>query len=274
LGIGKENLPRLAASSYLNTAPLIWSFTRGSRQSDVDLVTDTSPAECADMLAHGKVDAALVPVIDYQTIPEITLLGKVCVGSRSQVRSVVLVTAGLDLKEVRKVSLDKESRTSATLVRLIFREFLGIEPEWTTSAPDLGLMLKNADAALLIGDPAMSFNRAGLRVYDLASLWREKTGLGFVFAMWMGRERAIGKIAEVDFAAARDEGLLHVDEIAEAYERELHKPKADLCEYLRENITFNLDPEMQAGLELFYALAFKHGLIQNLRALEFGKYLE
>src|SRR5215211_5358855 len=61
--------PRVAASSYLNTAPLVWSFARGQRRGEVELVTDTAPARCADMLARGQVEAALVPVIEYQRLP-------------------------------------------------------------------------------------------------------------------------------------------------------------------------------------------------------------
>src|SRR3954465_6731313 len=89
--------PRVAASSYLNTAPLIWSFLYGARRGEVDLVTDTAPARCADMLARGLVQAALVPVIEYQRIPDLVVIPGVCVGSRSRVRSVVLVMReGLD----------------------------------------------------------------------------------------------------------------------------------------------------------------------------------
>src|SRR5437763_7330257 len=83
--------PRVAASSYLNTAPLIWSFARGPRRGEVELLTDTAPARCADMLARGQVEAALVPVIEYQRLPEAAVVQGVCVGAREEVYSVVLV---------------------------------------------------------------------------------------------------------------------------------------------------------------------------------------
>lgn len=219
------------------------------------------------MLARGEVEAALVPVIEYQRIPEILIVPDVCVGSRERVRSVVLVTRGAELKDVRTVALDISSRTSATLVRIIFREFLGFEPEWKPSAPDLGAMLLEADAALMIGDPAMTFPRANLRVYDLASLWREQTGLGFVFAMWMLREAAAERVRAVDFAGARDEGLARVEEIIESYEATLQLPRSELRAYLLENISFKLDADMRAGLDLFYTLAHKHGLLSAVRPL-------
>jgi chorismate dehydratase len=265
----EKNAPRVAASSYLNTVPLVWSFTRGARRREVELVSDTAPARCADMLARGEVEAALVPVIEYQRIPELLVVPDVCVGSRKRVRSVVLVMKDrLDgLKDVRSVALDTSSRTSAALVRVIFREFVRREPEWMERAPDVASMLDAADAALIIGDPGMTFSRRGVVVYDLAELWRERTGLGFVFAMWMAREGAQERVRRVDFAGARDEGLEHVREIAAAYSPSVGLPPEEIEKYLLENISFELNEEMRAGLGLFYKLAAKHGVIPEARSL-------
>ena len=264
----EEGVPRVAASSYLNTAPLIWSFVHGSRRGDVRLLTDTAPARCARMLARGEVEAALVPVIEYQRIPEIVVVPEVCVGSRREVRSVVLVTRGAPLKDVRSCALDTSSRTSAALIQIIFREFFGFEPQWRPFEPDLRAMLAASEAALLIGDPAMVFPREDLRVYDLASLWREHTGLGFVFAMWMAGREAVERMRAVDFKGAREEGLAHVEEIAADYEGTLGLPLSELRTYLLENISFSLDAEMRAGLDLFYRLAHKHDIIDALRPLQ------
>ena len=261
--------PRAAASSYLNTAPLVWSFARGRRRGEVELVTDTAPARCADMLARGQVEAALVPVIEYQRLPEAAVVPGVCVGARREVHSVVLVTRGKGLDEVESVALSIESRTSAALVEVVFREFLGRAPRLEPFAPQLSDMLERHDAALVIGDPAMTFDRRGLRVYDMAALWREYTGLGFVFAMWMAQAGASERVRAVDFAGARDEGLASVEEIVDVYERELGRPREELIRYLTRNIAFELDEEMRAGLELFFRLAHKHGLTRELRPLKF-----
>src|SRR5918911_1760883 len=183
------NVPRVGASSYLNTAPLIWSFVRGPHAGEVELLTDAAPARCADLLARGAVEAALVPVIEYQRLPEVVVVSDACVGARREVRSVVLVTRCDDLRDVRTIALDESSRTSAALVQIIFREFLGRDPHTAPARPDVPAMLSAHDAALGIGDPAMTFARAGLHVHDLAALWRAHTGLGFVFALWLAHER-------------------------------------------------------------------------------------
>lgn len=259
----------MAASSYLNSAPLLWSFMRGERRGQVRLLTDAAPARCSDMLARGQVEAALVPVVEYQRVPELLVVPGVCVGARREVRSVVLVTHGAPLEEVRTVALDTSSRTSAALLAVIWREFVGGELRLTPSEPDLARMLAGHDAALVIGDPGMTFEREGLRVYDMAALWRGFTGLGFVFAMWMAREGAAPEVARIDFAGARDEGLAKVDEIAEVYAAELGRPRADLVSYMRENICYEVDEEMRAGLELYFRLAHKHGLTPAHRPLKF-----
>ncbi len=260
-------VPRVSASSYLNTAPLIWSFMHGSHAGTVELVTDAAPARCAALLAQGMVEAALVPVIEYQRLPEVLLVSNACVGARRAVRSVVLATRCADLREVRTIALDESSRTSAALVQVIFREFLGFAPQTSPAQPDVHAMLAAHDAALVIGDPAMTFARAGLHVHDLARLWREHTGLGFVFALWMTHERAAGAVRALDFAAARDEGLAHTDAIIAQYAPELNLPRAELHTYLHENLCFELNAEMRAGLELYFQLAHKHGLAPAARPL-------
>jgi chorismate dehydratase len=264
---GAGRLPRVAASSYLNSAPLIWSFARGAARREAELLTDAAPARCADMLARGEAEAALVPVIEYQRLGGVAAVEGVCVGARRAVRSVVLVTRREDLRDVQSVALDESSRTSAALVRVIFREFYGRDPRAETLRPDVRAMLGGHDAALLIGDPAMTFAREGLRVFDLATLWREHTGLGFVFAMWMARERDAEIVRRIDFAGARDEGLARLEEIVAEYERELNLPRAELREYLTENICFDLNEEMRAGLGLYFELAHKHGLTESNRPL-------
>ena len=261
-------MPRVSASSYLNTAPLIWSFVRGSRARKVQLTMDAAPARCADLLARGSVEAALVPVIEYQRLPEVVLVSDACVGARTEVRSVVLVTRCAELREVQTIALDESSRTSAVLVQIIFREFLGREPRTEAARPDVHAMLSEHDAALIIGDPAMTFARTGLHVHDLARVWREHTGLGFVFALWMAHEHAAASVRAVDFAAARDEGLAHTEEIIVQYEHELGLPRAELRTYLHDNLCFELNAEMRAGLELYFQLAHKHGLAPAARTLQ------
>jgi chorismate dehydratase len=234
----------------------------------VQLVTDAAPARCADLLAQGEVAAALVPIIEYQRIPELRVVPDVCVGSHAAVRSVVLVSKFADLNCVRSIALDASSRTSQALVKIIFREFVGWEPDWESCRPDLRMMMERNDAALLIGDPAMKIPAENLHVFDLASLWRRYTDTGFVFAMWMARAGALEAIRDVDFAGARDEGLEQIERIISQCENDEPLPREEIRKYLTDNITFHVDDSLDKGMRLYFELAAKHGLIENNKPLQ------
>lgn len=262
--------PRISASSYSNTAPLIWSFLYGSERGKYELILDNAPARSAQMLAEKRVDAALVPIIEYQRIEDVLLVPEVCVGAKETVRSVCLVTKGADLPDVETVSLDVSSRTSVALTKIVFREFFDREPIYKEAKPNLSEMLADADCALLIGDPALTVDEKIYRKFDLAETWKSFTNCGFVFAMWMTNAEKTTTAQKIDFAAARDEGLRHLDEIIANYETEIPLPREDFKKYLSENISYTVDDSMRKGLELYFKLARKHDLIENNKELVFA----
>ena len=260
--------PYVAASSYLNTAPLCYSFIYGKQIDHCRFLSDASPAVCADMLKDKRVDAAMIPAIEYQRIPNILAVPEVCVASKSRVRSVVLASR-VPIEEIRSVALDTTSRTSATLVQILLRKFYGVEAVYRQSPPRIEQMLETDDAALIIGDPAMLIDRSALKVYDLAEEWRKHTGLPFVFAFWAVRKDSKIWPGEVDFLAAKREGLAHTNDLAKRYSESLGLPREELITYLTENINFDLDRESLRGLHLYYDLAAECGLIKEAKELAF-----
>jgi len=126
-------------------------------------------------------------------------------------------------------------------------------------------MLRENDAALIIGDPAMTFARQGLHIWDMAALWQKYTGLGFVFAMWAVKTEATERAKRVDFARARDEGVAQIEAIVDYYLTRIPLSRNELTTYLTDNISFHLDDSMRRGLQLYFELAAKHGLIEALR---------
>ncbi len=262
----QTSVPRISASAYSNTAPLVWSFLYGSHHGKVEMILDNAPARSAELLSQNRVDAALTPVIMYQMLEGVRLIPNVCVGAREEVRSVRLVTRGMPLEDVRSVSLDTSSKTSVCLSKIIFREFLGFDPVWRDAAPELDNMLDESDCALLIGDPALAVSTSTeYTSFDMVELWRKHTGFGFVFAMWMTR---LDK-SPIDFAAVRDEGLRHIDEIAANYAGDIALTIDDLKTYLAQNISYSIDASMQKGLELYFELAAKNKLIEKNTPLNF-----
>ncbi len=263
------SVPRISASSYSNTAPLIWSFLYGQNHGRFELILDNAPARSAELLSQKRVDAALVPVIEYQRIEDVLFVPDVCVGAKERVRSVCLVTKGEDLKNVKTVALDVSSKTSVALTKIIFREFLDFEPTYENAKPNLSEMLVASDCALLIGDPSLTIDENKYRKFDLAETWKSFTDFGFVFAMWMANAENAEIARRIDFAAARDEGLNHLDEIVANYETEISLDRDDFKRYLSENISYTIDDSMRGGLSLYFELARKHRLIKRLKPLQF-----
>jgi chorismate dehydratase len=269
---------RIAASTYLNSAPLVYSFARGRLRDRYDFIGDAAPARCAALLAAGQCAVALIPVIEYQRIPGLRIIPEVAVAAKHRVRSVLLA-ARCPLNEVRHVTLDTSSRTSQALVKILFAQRYGAQPQFVERTPDATVdganMVAASDAALIIGDPAMRLagaaERLNLQIYDLAAEWRSLTGLPFVFAVWAVREDALERAPGLvqDFISAKEEGIARLEQIAADYADELHLPPDDLLNYLRHNVNYDLDEENRAGMQRYFALAYEQGLIAAPRALRF-----
>lgn len=231
------------------------------------------------MLASGQCEIALIPVIEYQRIPNLRIIPEIAVASKHRVRSV-LIASRCQLEDVRTLSLDTSSRTSQALVKILFRRRYGLLPEFTERTPNAAInsenMLEGCDAALVIGDPAMRLEMAaaqmGLRIFDLAEEWRVMTGLPFVFAVWAIREETCAAWPALarDFLAAKREGIDHIEEIAMQYAAKLGLPAASLLDYLSQNVNFDLDEENIAGMRLYFDLAHECGLIHESRRLRFA----
>ncbi len=258
---------RVATVPYVNAAPLIWGFRTGAVRDRIDLIGEP-PARIPDKLRQGTVDVGLIPVIEYQRLAGVSFLPFLCVAARRRARSVYLACRR-PLEEVRHIALDESSRTSAALLRVVLahRRLTGIT--FTEQAPDLPAMLQRADAALLIGDPALTSATVGLEVYDLAAEWFAMTGLPFVFAAWAVRPGTALPDGARPFAESLRHGLEHIDDIAREHGRRLGLPESSVADYLRQNIHHQLGPEERRSLELFFRRAHDLALIPPPRPLRF-----
>lgn len=286
---------RVSIVEYLNAAPLVWGFTDGPLAGKYDL-SFTVPSQCADELRRGDADLGIIPSIEYQRIDGIVALPGMAIASRSVVRSL-LVVAKKPIELAKRIALDTSSRSTSGLVRLLAAEHWRITPQFVDAAPDPPEMLRQADAALLIGDPALRISLkmealAGkspdgedccqgdpedmpvpgfetLFVYDVIHQWREMTGKPAVLAFWAGRRDAITSEVLADFSASKQYGLERIREISEAASIKLDLPPRALERYLTENIHFDLDEDNLAGLQLFFDKAAAAGLIPRSKPLEF-----
>lgn len=258
---------RISVVQYLNTVPLIWGMVHGEQQCKYEL-TFTTPARCADAVRGAEADVGIIPSIEYQRIGGLRVVTGVSIASNFEVKSVLLLS-NVPADSVQTVAADNSSRTSVALVRILLEKFYLRRVEMTAADPEPDEMLKHADAALVIGDPALAYRGTAPYVYDLAAEWRRFTGLPFVFAFWAGRLDAVLGELGADLRNSRDYGLAHVDEIAAECGPKYRMTPQEVNIYLTRNIDYNLNEEHRQGLRLFYKLAREVGAITKVRDLVF-----
>lgn len=286
---------RISIVEYLNTAPLVWGFAEGPLAGRYDL-SFALPSQCAEQLRRGDVDVAIIPAIEYQRIPNLVALPGMAVAAKREVRSI-LVVSKKPINRVKTLALDTSSRSSAALVRILAAEHWHISPTFIDAKPDPTKMLDHADAALVIGDPALRIavkmdqlagkapsgerccqggdidempvpGHESIFVYDVAHEWQEMTGKPCVLAIWAGRAEALTHEVVADFLESKKYGLEHLTDISEGAALKLDLPPADLLRYLEYNINFDLDADNLDGLHLYFKKAAGLGLIDAAKPLE------
>jgi chorismate dehydratase len=282
---------RISIVEYLNTAPLVRGFTHGPLRGKYEL-SFTVPSKCAEALRSGAVDVAIIPAIEYQRIPDLVILPNLSIASKKSVRSLLLVSKK-PIQEVTRIALDRSSRSTQALTRILCEKFWHIKPEFFEAAPDLPAMLEHVDGALLIGDPALRLaiacspgahrdasgdmvstaSLAGLSgsgsvyIYDIVEKWRVMTSLPAVLAVWAAHGEIVTPQLVQDFQNSLAFGLQHVDAIASEAAAEMNLPAGELRRYLLENIDYHLDEENLLGLTRYYQLAAELRLIPQVNTI-------
>ena len=154
---------RISIVEYLNTAPLVWGFTNGPLAGRYEL-SFTVPSLCAEALRTGAVDVAIIPAIEYQRMDGLVVLPEMSIAAKRDVRSLLLLSKK-PIEQAQRIALDSSSRSTQALVRILCAGRWKISPEFVQAAPDPSVMLTSADAALVIGDPAL---RIAARLDELA----------------------------------------------------------------------------------------------------------
>jgi predicted solute-binding protein len=258
---------RVGAVGYLNTGPLVRGLDRHPERFALRFEV---PSRCAALLHENAVDVGLIPSIEYLARPDYRVVSDIGIISSGPVDSVALFTTR-PVGAIKSIALDSSSRTSVALLRVLCAHWFGIEPSFTTMAPDLPAMLQRCDAALLIGDVALFIDpeQAGVDKIDLGGEWTSMTGFPFVWAFWAGRPGAVDDAAAALLRAARDEGVRESDAVARDYCAPDERKVSIATRYLRENIKYRLGDRESAGLEKFYALASDLRLAPLPRSVEF-----
>jgi chorismate dehydratase len=249
---------------FLNARPLLAGLEAGIDAPFPYEFSALDPAACAGRLAEGAADAGLIPVAAIPMLPDVVALPSLGVASRGEVTSVLLVSRA-PLNEVRTLAAHAASRTSVSLARLLLAERWGARPEVTPAEPPLAAMLSSADAAVIIGDPALAERgRTGLLEVDLGAAWAEWTGLPFVFAIWAARRSAppgLGSLVARSFAHAR----ARWEELLPLWSKTHHVDARTIRRYLESVLHYALGDAERAGMEEFLRRAARAGLLPERR---------
>ena len=260
--------------SYLNTAPLAWGLAQGPQRELVELEFAT-PADCAEKVRCGEVDAALVPTIELARQPDLAVVPGGCIACDGPVRSILLICKK-PFDDVESIAIDEGSRTSVVLVQILALELHGTRPAVRPHAPQLDKMLQAADAALIIGDPALRLDPKMLEwrgqpvhVYDLGAEWKALTGLPMVFAVWATNpiDDPAPLVAALTGSAAY--GLGRIGEIVRTESGRLGFEADFLRKYLTHDIRYELTAAERKAMDTYLQLAARQGLVQAPRAIRY-----
>jgi chorismate dehydratase len=276
---------RIAAIGFLNPAPLMWDFEHPPLEASLALryqIDKMSPSECAIRLASGTADIGLIPIAALATTPGLRILPGCTIASKGRVRSLLLVRrAAQRLHTLRSVAADMASRTTLAHARILFRHWGNPDVPFLPAVADLDSMLQRADAAILIGDPALlaleersnRFERTGeeLVYHDLAEEWHTLTSLPYVSAVWGAALKNMGapgpshlgtwESTITDFIQSRDHGLQNIDALVAEWSSRIAIPEQTIRAYLTANIHYILDEECLEAMKVFFRMAAQAGAL-------------
>jgi len=283
---------RVAAIDFLNPAPLMWDFNHPPLASSLAQryqLHSTQPSLCADDLLANRADLGLIPIASLT--PELAIVSDCAIASLDRVRSIQLIiklnnssTDDTDhaLAAVRTVAADTASRSSLAYAQILFRKFIRIDPAFLPAPADPIAMLQQADAALLIGDPALVAQESRLQIesavgpclwLDLAHQWTTRTHLPWVAAVWAVRPEALVASAitpallTADLQHSRDHGLAHIDTLVAEWTPRIAIPPATIRHYLTQNIHYTLSPACIDAIALFRRYAAEAAILPPLPTL-------
>ena len=246
---------RVSAISFYNTLPFIYGISNSKIMDDIELSIDP-PAICADRLIAGSVDMGLVPIASMSEIKNASIFSNYCIGADGPARTVLLASE-VPIEEIKEIILDYQSRTSVQLIKLLVHEFWHFNISFKMgSAGFEKTEIKNKTAAIVIGDKAFIVEKKYNYSYDLAEVWKNFTGLPFVFACWVTNCKLEKRFVD-KFEEAILYGVSHISDAALTAKFNGLNCISDIEHYLRNNMSYNLDEKKKEGMRLFLEMIGK-----------------
>ncbi len=223
---------RIGRIPYINCYPVYGAIDRGLVALDGELVNGV-PTALNDRMARGDLDLSVVSAVEYaRDSQRYLLLPELAISCDGPVQSVMLFSRkpASELGGAR-VLVSRSSLTSVNLLELLFTHVWKAHPEFVPGDAEMGDIARFAEepheARLVIGDAALRLHDAAEHDgpwpalypyrYDLGDIWKQWTGLPFVFAVWVAQRSTPvhgSMAAHASLLASRDWGLAHLDELA------------------------------------------------------------
>jgi len=247
---------RIASVSYLNSRPLVEGLDRDPSIA----LSFAVPALLAEELRSGRVDIALLPVIDLQRLDSTTILPVGGIGCDGPTLTVRLFSKR-PLEQTTTVAADVESHTSVILSRIIFAKRFGIAPNYV----DLQhTSISPAETCLLIGDKVITQEPSDMPFQlDLGQAWKELTGMPFVFAVWTSRPGVDVAAVGPKLEAARVRGMANIESIIRDHALPRGWPADIARQYLTSYLKYDIGPSQLVAIAHFHQLAAELGFIPS-----------
>jgi len=218
---------KVSAVSYTNSLPFIYGLQHSSVIHHIELSLDV-PSTCANKLIHGEADLGIVPVAALLDIPNPEIISEYCLGATGAVNSVFIFSEK-PIEEIGSLRLDKQSKTSNGLARILLRDYWNRDVQVVTDG--------QADAYVEIGDRTFGKLMEHPYVYDLSLYWQKMTGLPFAFATWVANRHLTPSFVQL-FNEALAFGLDNREALISELPKRLD---FDYRKYLMENIDYRFD---------------------------------
>ena len=198
--------------------------------------------------SNNQIDIGMDPEVVIPKLQHPHIISDYCIGANGAVDTVCLYS-DVPISKIESIALDYQSHTSVELIKILLREYWHLNPELKNAEIGFEDSIKGKHAALIIGDKAFSANKKHKYVYDLSAIWKQMTGLPFVFAAWVANMK-LPQDFITDFNKALGKGLSDIDK-ALVLEGDNYPNCENPEDYLNNKISYILDKEKRKGMELF-----------------------
>lgn len=240
---------------YLNSVPFYSHFEQ--RQFKM---LPIAPRRMGVLAAKGMIDAGLFSLMDYFAQEDQLELGKYCIASRDQVKSVILLSKegwlGLHNK---KIGIIDDTATSVRLLQVILEKKYGVKAQFIRMHSGVN-DYSSYDAILLIGDEALKSAKISIDgfdlCYDLAKEWYEWQKMPFVFAVWAYKRSLPNEKKEElheIIGNSLKKGVSEIESLGTAHGMRIHLSKDETAEYL-QGFQYRLGDREQQAMSLFKKL--------------------